>query len=115
MPSIQGASVGLLKLATANLEAVQFAVQMLTWQSDASDCGEDIEDSLGTGTITQDGCQVAISARGKTLNGTSSGDKVSGSGSFPEDGGTTYYTLDLTLSGGGASGRETCNWQDQGA
>lgn len=84
------------------------------WSSDASNCGEGIEDFSGSGSISQNGCQISVSAHGKTLNGTLSGNKITGSGNFAEDGGTTYYSVDLTFSGDTVSGLETWTWSGQG-
>lgn len=82
---------------------------------DATDCGEGIYDDSYTAAVVQNGNTLSVTIGGLVFNGTISGSRVSWTGSFPEDGGTTTITsMTLTVdpAGDGLSGDSAWRWSD---
>lgn len=82
---------------------------------DATACGEGIYDDDYTAAVVQNGNTLSVTIGGLVFNGTISGSRVSWTGSFPEDGGTTTITsMTLTVdpAGDALSGSSTWRWTD---
>lgn len=81
---------------------------------DGSDCDEGTYTENYTVSVTQSGNSLTVVAPTGTFSGEICGNKVSWSGSYPEDGGTTTATIDLTVSADGNSlnGSVTWSWTD---
>ncbi|MEL7312862.1 MAG: fibronectin type III domain-containing protein [Pseudomonadota bacterium] len=86
------------------------------WQINESltdDCGDRDANTSYIATVTQTGAQVVVTYGGVSRSGTMSGNELTWSGSYPEDGGTTTVSsLILTFSGDTASGSATWSWTD---
>jgi hypothetical protein len=81
----------------------------------ATDCGEDTYTENITYTVTQNGCNITVvpsSDSSLSFSGSVDNDQVSWTGSWPEDGGTTTATIDITINGDSASGSATWSWTD---
>jgi hypothetical protein len=87
-----------------------------TWNTtevvDARDCGEGTYTEYPTYTVTQTGCNITVTRSGVTVSGTVNGNTINWTGSYPEDGGTTYDTVSLTISGDNLSGSSSWTWTD---
>ena len=87
-----------------------------TWNTtevvDATDCGEGIYTENNTYTVTQDGCNITVSSRGTTVNGTVNGSVINWTGSYQEDGGTVIDTVSITITGDNLSGSSQWTWTD---
>jgi hypothetical protein len=66
-----------------------------------------------TATVTQSGTSITVNIGGLTYGGTLSGNSLSWSGSYPEDGGTTTTSISLTFaSNSSLSGSSSWSWTD---
>lgn len=80
---------------------------------DASDCGEGIYTTTYSITVTQSGSSISVVTPVGTFSGTVSGNSLSWTGSYPEDGGTTTIdSLTGNLSGSTISGTSSWSWTD---
>jgi hypothetical protein len=86
-----------------------------TWDTtenvDATDCGDGVYTESGTYTVTQDGANITVAdAFGNVFTGNVDGNYISWTGSYPDAGGTTTITLNLTISGNTFSGSASWTW-----
>lgn len=86
-----------------------------TWETteidDATDCGEGVITESRTYTVTQDGANITVAdAFGNVFTGTVDGNYISWTGSYPEEGGTTTITIDVTISGDTITGTAAWTW-----
>lgn len=94
-------------------ECVDFAGTWSTVQyEDGTDCGEGFYTFYEEYTVMQNGCDFTIATDTGTYTGTVVGDRVSWTGSFPEEGGTTTATINLTITGDSISGSRNWTWAD---
>ncbi|MEL7025331.1 MAG: fibronectin type III domain-containing protein [Pseudomonadota bacterium] len=79
----------------------------------ADDCGSSGTTNTYVATVTQNGSQVVVTYGGVSRSGTMTGNELTWSGSYPEDGGTTTVSsLILNFSGDSATGNATWSWTD---
>ncbi|XPS90037.1 uncharacterized protein Dvar_80560 [Desulfosarcina variabilis str. Montpellier] len=91
-----------------------------TWQvtdiNDETDCGEGINTVEYTIYITQNGEQITVDKDPEgTFTGTLSGNTITWSGSYPEDGGTTTIlsmTVDVSDDGNTFTSQSSWSWTD---
>ena len=88
-----------------------------TWNTtevdDATGCGEGFTTHHEEYTITQSGCNITIDGGLFGIEtGTVSGSQITYTGSFPDEGGTTTGTVNLTISGNSLNGSSTWTWSD---
>jgi hypothetical protein len=85
-----------------------------TTTSASEDCVKEIGESFQyTANVVQFGNSVTVSASGVLLVGVLSGDILSLSGSYPEDGGTTtVISTSLTFTANAFSGQSNWSWAD---
>jgi uncharacterized lipoprotein YehR (DUF1307 family) len=81
-----------------------------TWISDPTACGEMIAEESMNHVITQSGCNITVSDVKGTFNGTVNGNSLTWTGSYPDDGGTTTSTINLTFSSNALTGSGTWTW-----
>ncbi len=83
-----------------------------TWTvtENVSGCGETYTDSF-TMTVTQDGTDLTVVTGDGTFSGSITGNTITWTGSYPEEGGTTTITsLSVTLDASGEGGTGTVEW-----
>lgn len=79
--------------------------------SDERDCGGGgAVPSFYTIVVAQSGCDVTLTTPAGVFSGTMSGSTLTGTGSYPEDGGTTTATITATISGSSISGSSNWSW-----
>jgi hypothetical protein len=88
-----------------------------TWNTtevdDATGCGEGFTTHDEEYTITQSGCNITIDGGlFGTASGTVNGSQITYTGSFPDEGGTTTGTVNLTISGNSLNGSANWTWSD---
>lgn len=83
----------------------------ITEKSDETKCGGGIVTTKYTVTVTQSDNILIVTTPAGKFNGTISGNTISWTGSFPEDGGTTTIdSMTLTVSSTGKSISGTSSW-----
>lgn len=98
---------------TANVAGVWSSTE----QVNAQQCGEGAYTEVETYTIAQNGTALSItSASGGSYSGSISGNTLSWSGSYAEDGGTVSITLQAQVDNAGnrMDGQATWTWSGQG-
>lgn len=80
----------------------------------SNDCSAGPDTGDNTYIVTQDGCNIKVTDSGNhSYSGTVSGKKISWTGSYLEDGGTTTIdSLELTISGSNVAGSGSWTWSD---
>lgn len=80
-------------------------------ESDATNCGEGIQVKNYTLNVTsQSGSAITYTSNGNTFNGTLAGNKLTSSGSYPEDGGTLTGNTTLTIGSTCSDFNGTASW-----
>lgn len=88
-----------------------------TWEfveiSDETDCGDGSVQYDYDISLSQNDTMISIAyEEGGTSSGTINGNQVEWSGLFPEDGGTSVFTMMLNVSGSSATGTAQWSWRD---
>ncbi|MDH5445537.1 MAG: hypothetical protein OEY52_08255 [Gammaproteobacteria bacterium] len=83
---------------------------------DARNCGEGQYSESGSVYVAQSGNSVTVTINGSKFTGTLSGNSLSWSGNYPEDGGTTSLSLSATVGANcdTLSGGSTWSWSGPG-
>jgi hypothetical protein len=87
----------------------------MTERVDATDCGDGTYTQHRTYTVTQSGCTITVVPSDHpnlSFSGSMSGNQISWSGSWPEDGGTTTANISATINGDSISGSFSWSWTD---
>ena len=84
----------------------------ITEVADETDCGEGINTRYYSAVIIQIDCDITVTMEGVSYDGEVDGHRVEWTGSYPEDGGTTTATINLTVSGNTISGTASWTWSD---
>lgn len=87
----------------------------VTSTDDATACGEGITvDYYSLNVTSQSGNKISYTSNGNNFTGTLSGNKLTSSGSYPEQGGTTTGSTTLTIDStcSSFSGTGTWSWAD---
>lgn len=82
----------------------------VTEVADETDCGEGTNTYLHTAIITQSGSSVTLTLGGNSFVGNVSGNLLTWSGSYSEDGGTTTTSVRVTISSDGLSFTGSATW-----
>lgn len=88
----------------------------MTEDVDATDCGDGTYTEDVTYTVTQSDCDITVvpgSNPGLSFSGSVNGKKISWSGSWPEEGGTTTAKINTTIDGDSISGSSSWSWSDE--
>ena len=80
---------------------------------DARNCGEGIQATDNIATVTVDGSQVTVTFRGVTRAGVLDEDKIRYTVSYPDDGGTTQETGEITINNETSiTGSQSWSWSN---